>query len=87
MGFVWLLSPLALGFQAWPNDPAALKFAHVIFWFSYWVGLPLLLVGQAGSLLLAIKGNARASYRLPVFTFSVFLMSAAIVLLMVNAER
>src|SRR5215469_11919050 len=44
--FVWFFSPLGLGFQEGPTDPTTRKIALKIFWVSYFVGIPALLLGQ-----------------------------------------
>jgi hypothetical protein len=85
IGLVWYMSPLGLGFAVWPSDPATREFAYVAYWLSYFIGLPLLLVGQAGSVILAMTGRRRAAYGFPMVTIGVFVLSAAIVIILIES--
>ncbi|WP_374637248.1 hypothetical protein [Paracoccus sp. (in: a-proteobacteria)] len=54
LGFFWYVSPLALGFSDWPDDPGLLLRLYVLSW--HW-GIPALLVAQALALFLAWRGR------------------------------
>jgi Na+-driven multidrug efflux pump len=79
--FVWLFTPLGLGFQDGPANPAMRNFALAIFAVAYFVGIPALLAGQVLSAILWSYGRARAAYLVPLFTIGSFLLCASAALL------
>jgi hypothetical protein len=85
IGFVWYMSPLGLGFAVWPSDPATREIAYAAYWLSYFIGLPLLLVGQVGSVILAMTGRRRAAFSFPMATIGVFVLSAVIVIILIES--
>jgi hypothetical protein len=85
IGFIWLMSPLGLGFQEWPSDPVTRRIANAAYWLSFFIGLPLLLIGQVGSVILAMTGRMRAAFRLPMVSIGIFILSAAIALMLIES--
>lgn len=74
--FVWLLSPLGLGFQDGPSNPTTKEIALTIFIVSYFVGLPALAIGQVASPILWLYAHTRGAYIIPLLTIGSFLLCA-----------
>jgi len=77
----WYMSPLGLGFVAvWPADPSTRKIAATTYELSYFVGIPMLLIGQVISAILAAFGRRRAAFILPLASIASFTVCAVVVL-------
>ena len=76
----WYMSPLGLGFAFRPPDPSIQKIALTTYELSYFVGIPMLLIGQICSAILAASGERRAAFILPLASIALFTVYAVIVL-------
>lgn len=61
LGFFWYVSPLALGFSDWPDDPPRRQLLLRLYEFSWHWGIPALLVAQVLALVLAWRGRRVAA--------------------------
>ena len=61
LAFFWYVSPLALGFSDWPDDPARRRLILRLYDISWHWGIPALLVAQAAALVLAWRGRRVAA--------------------------
>lgn len=84
LGFMWYMSPLGMGFAEWPTDPNERQFALMTYQISYWVGIPLLLIGQVASGILALLRRRRAAYYVPAFSFAFFIASVVLVVILID---
>jgi hypothetical protein len=73
---VWGLSPLGFGFAAGPANPTIKKIAVAMISFSYFVGIPTLLIGQIASPILWFCGRTRGAYVVPTLSIGLFLFCA-----------
>jgi hypothetical protein len=75
------MSPLGAGFASGPTNPSIRKFAVTIYGISYFAGIPLLLIGQVLSAILAMLGRKRYAFIVPLASIGAFLVSVIVVLL------
>lgn len=79
------MSPFALGFQEWPQEPLKRQFAFGVYRVSFFIGLPVLLIGQIASVVQAMRGKYKFAYAIPIFTISVFTACVAVVLTLIES--
>jgi len=70
---VWFMSPLGIGFNYDPDlSPIKKKIGETIYFASYFIGIPLLLIFQVISGIIGVKGNTRQAIWLSVLTLILF---------------
>jgi len=79
---IWHVSPLGIGFANGPTNPLIRKFAVAVYGLSYFVGIPVLVIGQVLSAILAVLGRRRYAFIVPLASIGAFLLSVVIVLLL-----
>lgn len=79
----WYMSPLGLGFARWPVGGGHRLLADTAFRTSYFVGIPMLLVGQIASAVLESRGRRSLAYAVPSATILFFVANVSLVLSMV----
>ncbi len=75
-GFFWLMSPLGVGFADWPADEGRRALATQVYRFSFFVGLPVLVLGQVAALILWWNGRRGVGVTLSTLTLLICLMPA-----------
>ena len=61
LAMFWYMSPLALGFSNWPDDPGMRAFVLDIYELSWRGGIPAVLLAQGLALVLAWRGRRVAA--------------------------
>ena len=83
MCFVWLMSPFGFGFQDWPDG--VLGFClHVIYFISYFLALPLMVLAMLACPILALLNRQKLAIQIPFSTFAFFVLTAGTVLIFVH---
>ena len=80
----WYMSPLGLGFAQWPTNADQRLWADIAYRMSYFIGIPLLVLGQVVSAILEAKGRRRLAYIIPSTTILFFIANVSIVLLLLE---
>lgn len=82
IGLVWYMSPLGLGFNGHPG-----RLAYSVYWATYFVGIPALLLAQLASLMLALLHKQRAAYVLPAVALVLFVGGVFVALALWGVEN
>jgi len=82
LALAWYMSPLGLGFAAWPE--ANRKLLEHIYTASYFIGIPTIVIVQVLSPILFINGKRKAAFWLPAGALGLFLMCIGLILSSVN---
>ncbi|MGE7472848.1 hypothetical protein ACQKLX_25695 [Bosea sp. NPDC003192] len=80
LGFLWFMSPLGLGFAEQPADPVRRQWADILYRLSYYVGIPMLLIGQAVAVVCHRRGHRRRGLIISALIIGAFVLCAALVL-------
>lgn len=80
LGFLWFMSPLGLGFAEQSADPVRRQWAETVYWLSYFLGIPMLLIGQVVAIICRKRGRKRWSLLIPVLTIGSFALCATLAL-------
>ena len=81
---IWYMSPLALGFAAWPADPDKAELAHWLFNLSHQFGISLILAAQVFAIVMAFKGYQRVALIVPAVCLVIFLLCVVTVIKLVQ---
>ena len=79
-GAFWFMSPLGIGFAPQPANPLVPQVANTIYVVSYFGGIPMLLLGQVLSAILAALGWRRGAFIVPLVSLGAFALCVTIVL-------
>lgn len=80
LGFLWFMSPLGLGFAEQPADPVRRQWAETLHRLSYYVGIPMLLIGQAVAVICHMGGHRRRGLIISALVIGAFVLCAALAL-------
>jgi len=78
----WYITPLGLGFAAWPE--ANRNLLEHLYKASYFVGIPAILIAQVLSLVLFIYGKRKTAFGLPAGALGLFLICVGLILSNIN---
>ena len=82
LALFWFVSPLAIGFSDWPDDPAQRELFSRLYDLSWHAGIPLLLLSQPAAWLLAWRGWRIAAQLLSVLVIFGFLALILVIMRM-----
>ncbi|MBN9083107.1 MAG: hypothetical protein BGP04_02785 [Rhizobiales bacterium 62-17] len=84
-GFLWYMSPFALGFAQWPTDPQTKHRAMLLYQASFYAGIPMVLLAPFVAMGLNAKGFRRTAIVIPLASLLAF--SACVTLVLSLLER
>jgi vacuolar-type H+-ATPase subunit I/STV1 len=80
LSFFWFMSPLGLGFAEQSVDPTRKQWADGIYRLSYYLGIPMLLIGQAFAVICHVRGHCRRGLIISALIIVAFVLCAALAL-------
>ena len=81
---IWYVTPLGFGFARWPSDETIRRAIFAIYWATYFVGIPMLLISQVVSIILFALGLRKAAFFPPIISLGLFVSGAGVVLTFMN---
>lgn len=78
LSFLWFMSPLGLGFAEQPVDPVRKQWADSAYRLSYYLGIPMLLIGQAFAIICHARGYRRRGLIISALVIGTFVLCAAL---------
>lgn len=83
--FIWLMSPLGIGFNANPNIPeSTISLGEKLYAVSYFLGIPSLIITQIIAGVMGYKGCIKTAVVLSVLSIIIFMSLAALSLMMLT---